>query len=149
MAGGNQAWTALTLQEKFEAIFSCFRALTLGGIHGGWRGFNGTVNARSTNALLRCLHAYDQKVFDMGAAQGIFMLCAGAAGAREVLGIEFAENIGQKLVFDAIINRLMDTYNVALPLERHAGDIDEVSSLIPPCHHPAVSSSYPCFPSAA
>jgi hypothetical protein len=134
-AGGNQAWTALTCLQKCNVVIRTFRDVTLGGSHGGWRGFNGTVNASSTKAILQCLYVDDSVVYDMGAAQGIFMLCAAAAGARGVLGIEFAENVGHKLVFDAIINRLMDAYNVALPLERHTGDIDEVSSLIPPwCH---------------
>ena len=66
------------------------------------------------------------------------MFCAAAAGARAVLGIEFGQNVGYQIVFAAEFRRLREAYNVDLPVEWHASDIDEVSSLIPPWKHTLV-----------
>ncbi len=125
VARGMAGWVFLTLLQKFNAIFACSKTVTLGGADGGHRGVNGSVNAASTQDILRCLDAEDKVVFDFGAAQGLFMFCAAAAGARAVHGIEFGQNVGYQIVFDAVFRRLRAMYNVDLPFEWHAGDIED------------------------
>jgi hypothetical protein len=80
--------------------------------HCGVIGFNGSVNPSSTSAILRKLDANDRNIVDFGAGDGKFLISAAAAGAEQVIGVEYAENIGHKLLFDAVVRRIGRNHNL-------------------------------------
>jgi predicted RNA methylase len=87
-------------------------------------GFNVSVNPSSTNAILCKLDAKDRTIFDFGAGDGKFLISAAAAGAEQAIGVEYADNIGHRLLFDAVVQRI--ECNPCLPVEWVGNDIKQV-----------------------
>ncbi len=86
------------------AVFREYRKASADGADSGVIGFNGSVNPSSTNALLRELDAKDETVFDFGAGDDKFLILAAAAGAKQAIGVEYANNIGHThWLFDAVV----------------------------------------------
>jgi len=96
-------WSTLSEVQRFNRVFAIFKSVTAGGADGSIKGVNGSVNAVSTKLILDSLRVNGGVVCDLGAADGKFMICAFLAGARQVLGVEFAENIGYKMVLEAVV----------------------------------------------
>jgi hypothetical protein len=65
---------------------------------------------------------------DLGAGDGKFLISAIAAGANQAIRIEFAENKGHKLLFDALVQRLQNKYSICLPVEWIGCETNEVHS---------------------
>ena len=93
-------WSTLSEVQRFNRVFAIFKSVTAGGADGSIKGVNGSINAVSTKLILDSLRVKGGVVCDLGAADGKFMICAFLAGARRVLGVEFAENIGYKMVLE-------------------------------------------------
>ena len=53
------------------------------------------------------LYAKDGTIFDFGACDSKFLISAAAAGAEQAIGVEYAENIGHKLLFDAVVQQIL------------------------------------------
>ncbi len=51
------------------------------------------------------------------------------AGAQRVVGVEFAENIGHKMVLAAVVEKLEQEYNIEFNLDWIGCDISDVRSL--------------------
>ena len=122
-------WNTLTDVQKFNRVFAVFKSVTAGGADGGVRGVNGTVNGVSTKLIMDLLRVKGNVVCDVGAADGKFMVCAWLAGAQRVFGVEFAENIGYKMVLAAVVEKLKQEYNIEFNLDWIGGDIADVRSL--------------------
>jgi hypothetical protein len=54
------------------------------------------------------------------------MICAFLAGARQVLGVEFAENIGYKMVLEAVVRRMKQEYGIEFNLDWIGSAIEDV-----------------------
>jgi len=122
-------WNTLTDVQKFNRVFAVFKSVTAGGADGGVRGVNGTVNGVSTKLIMDLLRVKGNVVCDVGAADGKFMVCAWLTGAQRVFGVEFAENIGYKMVLAAVVEKLKQEYNIEFNLDWIGGDIADVRSL--------------------
>ncbi len=119
-------WNTLTDVEKFNRVLAIFKSVTAGGAYGSVRGVNGSINAASANLILDLLRVKGNVVGDLGAADGKFMVCALLAGAKRVIGVEFAENKGYQMVLDAVVEKLMQEYGIESNLEWISSDIEDV-----------------------
>jgi hypothetical protein len=54
------------------------------------------------------------------------MICAFLAGARRVLGVEFAENIGYQMVLEAVVRRMKQEYGIEFNLDWIGSAIEDV-----------------------
>jgi hypothetical protein len=108
------------------AVFREYRRASAEGADSGVIGFNGSVNPSSTNTLLRESGANDETIFDFGAGDGKFLISAAAIGAKQRIGVEYADNIGHKLLFDAVVQRIERSHNLSLSIEWVGNDIEQV-----------------------
>ncbi len=86
-----------------EVIYRNYRKASAGGADGGVIGFNGSVNPSTTVAIMRELDAAYETIFYFGTGDGKVLISASPAGAKKAVGVEYAENIGHKLIFDAVV----------------------------------------------
>ena len=100
------------------------RSVSLGGADGRLSGMNGSINAASTERVLRLLRA--NVICDVGAAEGKFMMCAAISGIRKVIGVELTENIGYKMVLDAAVHHMRLRYGVEFTLDWIPRAVEEV-----------------------
>jgi hypothetical protein len=119
-------WSTLSEVQRFNRVFAIFKSVTAGGADGSIKGVNGSINAVSTKLILDSLRVKGGVVCDLGAADGKFMICAFLAGARRVLGVEFAENIGYKMVLEAVVRRLKQEYGIEFNLDWIGSAIEDV-----------------------
>jgi hypothetical protein len=119
-------WSTLSEVQRFNRVFAIFKSVTAGGADGSIKGVNGSVNAVSTKLILDSLRVNGGVVCDLGAADGKFMICAFLAGARQVLGVEFAENIGYKMVLEAVVRRMKQEYGIEFNLDWIGSAIEDV-----------------------
>jgi hypothetical protein len=82
----------------------------------------------TTVVILRELDAVYGTIFYFGAGDGKFLISAAAAGAKKAIGVEHAENIGHKLIFDAVVQRIERNHYVGLSVEWQwvGNDIEQV-----------------------
>jgi hypothetical protein len=118
---------ALTCQR----VFSIFKYMSGGGADNSLIGTNGSCNAASTITILHELGAEDRIVFDFGAGDAKFLICAAVSGAKRAIGVEFPENVGHQLLFDAVVQRISQLYGILLPVTWIGMDIDEVVLFFP------------------
>ena len=119
-------WSTLSEVQRFNRVFAIFKSVTAGGADGSIKGVNGSINAVSTKLILDSLRVNGGVVCDLGAADGKFMICAFLAGARQVLGVEFAENIGYKVVLEAVVRRMKQEYGIEFNLDWIGSAIEDV-----------------------
>ena len=119
-------WNTLSPLQKFNRLFRTYKFVTGGGGEGGFKGVNGTINAVSAQLVMNILGVIDQVVCDIGAANGKFMLQASLAGAKRVVGVEFAENVSYQTVFEAVKQKIQTEYDFELNTKWIGGDIQEV-----------------------
>ncbi len=112
-----------------NAIFRLFRSASGGGADSGVIGVNGSVNSSSARAILHELDAKNRTILDFGAGDGKFLICASVAGANHAIGIEFAENIGHKLLFDAVVHCILRRYSFRPSVEWIGLNIDQVRKI--------------------
>eukprot|EP00291_Cryptomonas_curvata_P018472 CAMPEP_0172157906 /NCGR_PEP_ID=MMETSP1050-20130122/4069_1 /TAXON_ID=233186 /ORGANISM="Cryptomonas curvata, Strain CCAP979/52" /LENGTH=202 /DNA_ID=CAMNT_0012827223 /DNA_START=11 /DNA_END=616 /DNA_ORIENTATION=- len=110
-------WNSLSQAQKFTRVFAIFKSITAGGADGSILGVNGSVNGVSTKLILDSLRVNGKVVCDIGAADGKFMVCSSLAGARQVVGVEFAENLGYKMVLEAVVQRMKLEYDIEFNLD--------------------------------
>jgi predicted RNA methylase len=80
----------------------------------------------TTVAILRELDAVYGTIFDFGAGDGKFLISAAAAGAKNAIGVEYAENIGHKLMFDEVVQRKERNHYLGLSVEWVGNYIEQV-----------------------
>ena len=119
-------WSTLSEVQRFNRVFAIFKSVTAGGADGSIKGVNGSINAGSTKLILDSLRVNGGVVCDLGAADGKFMICAFLAGARQVLGVEFAENIGYQMVLEAVVRRMKQEYGIEFNLDWIGSAIEDV-----------------------
>ncbi len=107
------------------AVFREYRRASAGGADSSVIGFNGSVNPSSTNGLLREF-AKDETIFDFGAGNGKFLISAAAVGSKQAIGVGYANIIGRKLLFDAVVQRIERIHNLSLSVEWVGNDIEQV-----------------------
>jgi hypothetical protein len=112
-----------------NAIFRLFRSASGGGADSGVIGVNGSVNSSSARAILHELDAKNRTILDFGAGDGKFLICASVAGANHAIGIEFAENIGHKLLFDAVVHCILRRYSFRPSVQWIGLNIDQVRKI--------------------
>jgi hypothetical protein len=112
-----------------NAIFRLFRSASAGGADFGVIGVNGSVNSSSARAILHELDAKNRTILDFGAGDGKFLICASVAGANHAIGIEFAENIGHKLLFDAVVHCILRRYSFRPSVQWIGLNIDQVRKI--------------------
>ena len=114
-----------------KRVFSIFKYMSGGGADNSLIGTNGSCNAASTITILHELGAEDRIVFDFGAGDAKFLICAAVSGAKRAIGVEFPENVGHQLLFDAVVQRISQLYGILLPVTWIGMDIDEVVLFFP------------------
>jgi hypothetical protein len=119
-------WNTLSPVQKFNRVLAIFKSVTGGGADGRIKGVNGSINARSTKLVLDILGVNGKVVCDIGAADGKFMVCTFLAGADQVIGVEFAENVGYKMILDAVVRRMKREYDIEINLNWIGSAIEEV-----------------------
>jgi predicted RNA methylase len=107
-------------------VYKNYLKASAGGADGGVIGFNGSVNSSITVAILRELDAANGTTFDFGAGDCKFLISAAAAGAKKAIGVEYAENIGHKLIFDAVVQRIESNHYLCLSVEWVGNNIEQV-----------------------
>jgi predicted RNA methylase len=112
-----------------NAIFRLFRSASAGGADSGVIGVNGSVNSSSARAILHELDAKNRTILDFGAGDGKFLICAAVAGANHTIGIEFGENIGPKLLFDAVVHSILRRYSLRPSVQWIGMNIDQVRKI--------------------
>jgi hypothetical protein len=112
-----------------NAIFRLFRSASGGGADSGVIGVNGSVNSSSARAILHELDAKNRTILDFGAGDGKFLICASVAGANHAIGIEFAENIGHKLLLDAVVHCILRRYSFRPSVQWIGLNIDQVRKI--------------------
>jgi hypothetical protein len=122
-------WNTLTDVERFNCVFAVFKSVTAGGADGGVREVNGTVNGVSTKLILDLLQVKRNFVCDVEEADGKFMICAWLAGSHRVFGVEYAENIGYKMVLAAVVEKLKQEYDIEFNLDGIGSNIEDIRSL--------------------
>ena len=70
---------------------------------------NGSIHAVSTKLIFDSLRVNGGVVCDLGAADAFW--------AQRVFGVEFAENIGYKMVLEAVVRRMKKEYGIELNLD--------------------------------
>ena len=110
------------IAQSLKLLF--LRSVSLGGADGRLSGMNGSINAASTERVLRLLQA--NVICDVGAAEGKFMMCAAISGIRKVIGVELTENIGYKMVLDAAVHHMKLRYGVEFTLDWIPRAVEEV-----------------------
>lgn len=141
---GNHEWQALSELQRFGRVFTCFKSVTAGGADGRLAGINGSINAASTQRVLRLLRA--NAICDVGAADGKFMMCAAIGGVQRVVGVEMVENIAYKMVLDAAVHRMKLRYDIHIALEWYGSNVEEVCRFVyclPWYAFPAVKDAFP------
>lgn len=119
-------WNTLSLVQKFNRVFAVYKSVTAGGADGSIMGVNGSINAVSTRRILDILGVNGKLVCDLGAADGKFMVCTFLAGAQRVIGVEFAQNEGYKMILDAVMRRMKQDYDIEFNLDWIGSAIEEV-----------------------
>jgi hypothetical protein len=89
-------------------------------------GFHGSVNPSTTVEILRELDAVHGTIFYFSAGDGKFLISAAAGGAKKAIGDEYAENIGHKLIFVAVVQRIESNHYLGLSVEWVGNDIEQV-----------------------
>jgi hypothetical protein len=112
-----------------NSIFRLFWSASAGGADSGVIGFNGSVNSLSARAILHELDSKNRTVLDHGAGDGKFLICAAVVGAQQAIGIEFAENIGHQLLFDAIVHGILRRYSFRPSVQWIGLNIDQVRKI--------------------
>jgi hypothetical protein len=59
----------------------------------------------------------------------LWQFCASVAGANHAIGIEFAENIGHKLLFDAVVHCILRRYSFRPSVQWIGLNIDQVRKI--------------------
>lgn len=119
-------WNTLTPVQKYNRVLRIYKQITAGGADGGIKGVNGSINAVATQLVLDSLGVNGKIVCDIGAADGKFMICAFLAGAQRVVGVEFLENVGYKLVFEAVKRQMLQEYDIQFNTHWIGSAIEEV-----------------------
>jgi hypothetical protein len=65
-------------------------------------------------------------IFYFGAGDGKFLISAAAAGVKKAIGVEYAENIEHKLIFDAVVQRIERNHYLGLSIKWVGNDIEQV-----------------------
>ena len=129
-------WNCLSQAQKFARVFRVFKSISAGGADGSIIGVNGSVNGVSTKLILDILQVDGKVVCDIGAADGKWMVCAALAGARQVVGVEFAQNVGYKMVLEAVVKRMKQEHDIEFNLDWIGSAIEDVRKFC---------SLYSCF----
>ena len=119
-------WNTLTPVQKYNRVLRIYKQVTAGGADGGVKGVNGSINAVATQLVLDSLGVDGKVVCDIGAADGKFMVCAVLAGAQRVVGVEYSENVGYKLVFEAVKRQMLQEYDIQFNTHWIGSAIEEV-----------------------
>ncbi len=117
---------SLAARSSPEVVYRNYRKASAGGADSSVIGFNGSVNPSTTVAILRELDAVYGTIFDFGADDGKFLISAAVASAKKAIGVEYAENIGRKLIFDAVVHRIERNHCLGLSVEWVGNDIEQV-----------------------
>jgi hypothetical protein len=119
-------WNTLSRIQNIHRVFAVFKLVTGCGADGSIMGASGSINAVSANLILDSHGVNGKVVCDLEAADGTFMFPAFFAGAQRVFGVEFAENIGYRLVLEAAVRRIKQQYDIKFNLDRISSAIEEV-----------------------
>ncbi len=117
---------SLAARLSFEVVYRRYWKASAGGADSGVVGFNGGVNPSTTVAILRELDEVYGTILNFGAGDGNFLISAAAAGAKMAIGVEYAENIGHRLIFDAVVQRIERNHYLGLSVEWAGNDIEQV-----------------------